>query len=268
MNALKLTSTVCNALDILELLAETHSLGVTDIARRLVLDKGKVFRLLQTLKEKGYVQKNTECKYSLSLRFFEIGNSVVANMGLKQVAYPFMRELASLTGEGINLAIRDGNTMVYIDKIESTATIKVDLRLGLRMPLYCTGLGKALLSGMEDKEIFEMFADEPLTPYTPNTIRSANQLMAAIAEVKKQGYSIDNEEYVDGLLCVAAPVTGYRGKVVAAISVAVPRFLYDEDEGKLEMLIRNVTQVAHNFSRCLSGFQPGAKPSQASGRRS
>jgi len=268
MNVLKLTSTVCNALDILELLAETHSLGVTGIARRLELDKGKVFRLLQTLKEKGYVQKNTERKYSLSLKFFEIGNSVVANMGLKQVAYPFMRELASLTGEGVNLAIRDGNTVVYIDKIESTATIKVDLRLGLRMPLYCTGLGKALLSGMEDKEIFEMFADEPFVSYTPNTIRDANQLMAAIAEVKKQGYSLDNEEYVDGLLCVAAPVTGYNGKVVAALSVAVPRFLYDEDEGKLAMVIRHVTQVAHNFSRCLSGFQPGAKPSQTGGRRS
>ena len=77
------------------------------VADGKLLDPNGVVIMLQTIKEKGYVQKNTERKYSLSLKFFEIGNSVVANMGLKQVAYPFMRELASLTGEGVNLAIRD-----------------------------------------------------------------------------------------------------------------------------------------------------------------
>lgn len=230
-------------------------MGVTEIARALGIDKAKAYRLLLTLKEKGYVQKDEiGRKYSLSLKLFEIGNSIVANMGLKRTAYPFLKELANTTKEAVNLAIRDGNAIIYIDKIDSTSTIRVDLRLGRRMPLYCTALGKSLLSGLTDTEIGELLQNEKFECHTKNTIRNLPLLIEEIKKVRSCGYSIDNEEYVDGLFCVAAPVMGYSGKIVAAISVALPCFTHREDEKikKIKKIIQNVLKVTNLFSRQLS----------------
>ncbi|HCL78906.1 MAG TPA: IclR family transcriptional regulator, partial [Synergistaceae bacterium] len=154
---------------------------------------------------------------ALSFRFFEMGNTVVKRHGLRQQGAPFLRDLSTRTNEAVNLAILDGDGVIYIDKIESRSTIKVDLSVGKRLPAYCTGLGKVLLAWMPGEKVHELLAPFPKRRFTQNTIVTCEALEESLRTVRKQGYSVDNEEYIEGLVCIAAPVRGRTGEVVAAM---------------------------------------------------
>jgi len=221
---------------IIETLKERGALGVAELAAQLSLDRSTVHRLLATLRYLGYVNQDPETlKYSNSLKFFDIGNSVQRSFGLAVTARPFMKVLADETGEGVNLAVLQSYCMVYIEKIESSATISVNVPLGAFIPAYCTGLGKMLLSGLPNEEIRAVFSgsDEQavrgrtsdhlkLRRYTPSTIVSVDALCAELDRIRQRGWSIDDEEYVEGLYCMAAPVRNSSGGIAAAMSVAVP----------------------------------------------
>jgi DNA-binding IclR family transcriptional regulator len=244
---------VLKALDILELLDGEPGLGVTEVAARLDMEKSTAFRLLNSLRLRGYVRKDPEShRYFNGFRLFEMGNNVVKNMGLKEQAFPFLQELSKRTNEAVNLAIRDGKDVVYIDKIESQATIKVDLHVGKRMPMYCTGLGKVLLAFMDPDEVKALYPDETFERFTSNTHRNLSSLMKELKRIRKQGFAWDNEEYVRDIVCVAAPVFG-TGGVVAALSVALPKFRYDSDPRKYEEIKDHVVEVAEKLGMALKG---------------
>ena len=235
---LEYVQSVERAFAIVEVLKERGELGIAEISAALGLDRSTVQRLLATLRHLGYVNQNADTlKYSNSLRFFDIGNSAQRSFGLGAVARPFMRTLAQETGEGVNLAVLQSYCMVYLEKIESVATVSVNVPLGAYIPAYCTGLGKMLLSGLPDEEIRAVFSDSDeqavrgrtrdhlkLRRYTARTICSVDALCAELAKIRERGYSVDDEEYVEGLYCTAAPVHNSAGNIVAAMSVAVPHF--------------------------------------------
>lgn len=222
-----LVKSVIKALDIIEILNKENEMGISEISQKLGMDHSTVYRLVSTLKYKGYVKQNTKTKrYSNSFKLFELGNNVVERLGLRREAQPFLEELAENTHETVNLAVMDGKHVLYIDKIESTETIKVDLNIGKRLPSYCTGLGKVMLAYMPESKVKQLLKDEEFIKYTNHTITSIKELIEQLKEIRKQGYGIDNEEYVKGLVCLAAPVRISGGKVVAAISIAVPKYRY------------------------------------------
>ena len=152
------------------------------------------------------------------------------------------------------MAVIDGKSVIYIDKIESPATIKVDLPVGKRMPAYCTGLGKVLLAHLPEMTVRELFEDEPLIRYTKNTITDIDELCQHLAKIREQGYAVDNEEYVEGLLCIAAPIWGHTKNVVAALSVALSKFRYSDDDDKIAHIRDILLDVARRFSISL-GYQ-------------
>jgi DNA-binding IclR family transcriptional regulator len=245
---------VLKALDILELLDGEPGLGVTEVAGRLEMEKSTAFRLLNSLRLRGYVRKDPEnSRYSNGFRLFEMGNNVVQNMGLKEQAFPFLQELSQKTGEAVNLAIRDGKDVVYLDKIESQATIKVDLHIGKRMPMYCTGLGKVLLAFTDPEKVKELLSAETFVPFTPNTHRDLDFLAEELGQIRKQGYAWDKGEYVQDIVCIAAPVFGTGDNVVAALSVALPKFRYDSDPQKYEKTKDHVVEVAEKLGMALKG---------------
>lgn len=224
-----LVKSIIKAVDILELLGREHELGITQIANNLGLDKSTVFRIVSTLKEKNMVAQNTiNQKYHNSLKLFELGNKVVENLGLRRIAQPIIKELAEKTGETVNLAILDETSIVYIDKIESSATIKVDLPIGKRLPSYCTGLGKAILAHLPTDKVEEIIKDTKPERYTLNTHLKKEEFFDELKKIRKKGYSFDDEEYVEGLKCIAAPILDFKGEALAAISVAVPSYRYDK----------------------------------------
>ncbi len=244
-----LIQSLIKALDIIELLDSKGEMGISDIGQELGLQKSTVYRLISTLKHKGYVVQNAaNSKYSNSFKLFEMGNNVVEGLGLRRQAQPFMEKLAERSHEAVNLAIMDGKHMLYIDKIESSETIKVDLRVGKRLPAYCTGLGKAMLAYMPPEKTIEFFAHENLVKYTKNTIIELPKLLEELEKVREKGYCIDNEEYVQGLVCVAAPVMSFKGEVVAALSIAVPKYRLDGGDKDLNEMIKLVKEAADGLS--------------------
>jgi len=247
-------NSVLKALDILEVLDDQSNLGVSEIARRLDMEKSTVYRLINSLKLRGYVQQDPDThRYMNGFRLFEMGNNVVKNMGLRKQAFPFLQELSQRTKEAVNLAVRDGKNVVYIDKMESSATIKVDLVVGKRMPMYCTGLGKVLLAYLPPELVEELLQNEVFEQFTPNTHTSLVSLMSELEVIREQGFGWDNEEYVLDLVCIAAPVFGVGDEIVAALSVALPKFRYASDTAKYEEAKDHVVEVAEKLTIALKG---------------
>lgn len=250
-----LVQSVIRAFDILELLDNENELGISEISERLGLEKSTVHRLISTLKHKGYVeQNNSNHKYLNSFKLFEMGNNVVERLGLRRQAQPFMEALSVDSRETVNLAIMDGKHIIYIDKIESSETIKVDLRIGKKLPSYCTGLGKAMLAFMSEERVKELLEGETFFRYTHNTVRDFSHLLEQLKKIRGQGYCIDDEEYVGGLVCIASPVRNFSGEVVAAMSIAVPKYRLNEGEKDLNYIIGLVKVAADRFSGQL-GFR-------------
>ena len=236
------------ALDILELLDVEEELGITEISEMLNLDKSTVHRIISTLRAKGYVQQNaSNLKYLNSFKLFEMGNNVVEKLGLRRQAQPYLEGLARITNETVNLAIMYDSSIIYIDKIESSATIKVNLSIGKKLPAYCTGLGKAMMAFMSESKVESIMHGVQFVKYTDKTVGNYEDLVEQLLEIKKLGYSFDDEEYVKGLKCVSAPVFNYKGNVVGAISVAIPKYRYDDGEKSI-----GYTQVVKNTAMSLS----------------
>ena len=243
------------ALAIIEILDIHGELGIGEMSALLALEPSTVHRLVSTLRTRNYVLQNPENKkYRNGFKIFEIGSNVVRRLGLRRQAYPFMTELADRTGEAVNLAVRDGACVVYIDKIESQATIRVDLAVGKAMPLYCTGLGKVLLASLSDDDVSRLLGDGPFERYTEKTVTDPLRLRSQLKEIRERGFCIDDEEYVSGLVCVAAPVRGRNGSVLAALSIAVPKYRYLEDPGRKDIIRDLVVSAARNLSESL-GFE-------------
>jgi len=195
--------------------------GVTELSCKLNLPKSTIYRILHSLEEEGFlIQDLKNNKYSLWLKFFELGSIVMGSMELHEKARPVLRELVKATDETVHLTVLNGTEVIYIDKIESTRPFQMYSKLGRRAPAYCTGVGKALLAYLPDKDIDELFKDKKLIAYTKNTITDLDKLKEELKTIRNRGYAIDNEEINYGLKCVAAPIKNYTGRTIASISIS------------------------------------------------
>lgn len=217
-------NSVLKTLNLVELLDACGEMGVTEIARKMGFEKSMVSRMLNTLKAKKYVRQNPDTlKYSNSYKFYELGQNVIRNPGLPKMALRFMNELAALVPEGsVNLAVREGYEAVYIEKIESAATISVSMKIGQTLPLHCSAAGKALLMFQAEDKLRHISGLLQFDKFTPNTIGGFIELRKELEESKKRGYALDDEEHLAGIRCAAAPVFDSRGQTIAAISVSCP----------------------------------------------
>ncbi len=222
---------IVKAFDILELLDKRRELGITEISEELKMDKSTVHRLISTLKDKDYVVQNpSNNKYANSFKLFEMGNNAIERLGLRRLAQPYLEQIARITNETVNIAVMYDTNIIYIDKIESPATIKVDLSIGKKLPVYCTGLGKVMLAYMPEDKVLKILENMDFIKYTDKTVANIQGLFKQFIEIKEKGYCIDDEEYVEGLKCVAAPIFNYYGEVIAAISIAIPKYRYNAGE--------------------------------------
>jgi IclR family KDG regulon transcriptional repressor len=214
--------TIDRTLDLIELLATAKDgMGVTEIGQRIGLHKSTVFRLLNALAQRGYIEKDPKTStYKLGLKFVEIGGLFLNKLELKTEALPFMRRLAEIVGQPVHLAIRDGVEIIYIEKVESVNSIRMYSQIGRRAPVYCSAIGKILLSGLSPERLRELFAEIRFERFTPNTILSPVELEKEILRAETAGWAVDNEEHEPNIRCIAAPVYDYTGKIIAAVSVS------------------------------------------------
>jgi len=232
---------------LLEALAEEEpELGIAELSRKTGLSQSTVHRLLRTLYNLNFIDQNSNNhKYRLGLKLFELGSSIVNKIDIVQLAIPYMEELSKKYNEAINLAKLDKNEIVYIHKIESSTTLKLDLKLGSRHPAYCTGLGKVLLAYLREDELNSYLERVELKKFTSNTITHQGKLKQELILIKQQGYAFDNEEYVQGVCCIAAPVRDYTNKVCAALSIAIPSVRLKNN--KTSFVIRDVINTANGI---------------------
>lgn len=238
--------TVGKALRILELLEE-GDLRLIDLAARLDEHKSNVQRLLATLQAHGFVRQDEQTRrYSLGLRMLQLASATLARMDLRDAAREMMQYLGDLTNETVHLGVYDEPHIVYIDKMESTYPIRMYSRVGARAECYCTGLGKAILAALDGHALGKYLEAVSFTKFTPRTVTSAEELHEELAKIRFQGYAVDEQEHEEGVRCVAAPIFGFDGLVVGAISVTVPAFRKSEKD--LLELAPNMLEAARRIS--------------------
>lgn len=239
----RVDSTLSKGLTILEKLTTLkHGMGVSELSRELGLTKSNTFRLLQTLSVLGYVRRGPDKTYVATLKTWQVGRSVVENLNLRSAAAQMMRYLSDETNETIYLAVRDGLTLIYIDKVESPKPIRSWNPIGGTAPLHCVGTGKALLAA--EYPLLRAQFDGPLEGYTDRTITDLTALDGEMAETLRRGYAIDTGEFRPNILSFGAAITLPNGAPVGALGVSVPDIhLRDGDAGRIGALLQHAAQA-------------------------
>ena len=228
--AVPLVSAAVRVLAVLDQLTRQRAVGLEELSRQLKLAKPTVYRFLLTLQELGYARRIDGERWAMSMKMFNMGSRALDHLDLHAAARPIAEQLAEELGETVHMGVLDGDSAVYVLKIESKYTIRMYSRVGRRMPLYCTAIGKVLLAWMTPAERDEALEGVRLVAFNPRTITTRAALDAAVAQVRQQGYAVDDEEREDGVHCIGAPVFDYTGAVVAAISVSWPTFRFTPGE--------------------------------------
>lgn len=220
----KIIGSVQRAMDILDLFnLRTQELGITDIARALDLPKSTIAGLIATLEHNNYLDQNTLTrKYRLGFKLAERAGVFLSQYDLRQAAIPILEELRDSTNESVNLAIRDGQSVIYIERMLGNNMLGMRSEIGKRELVHSTALGKAMLAQLPLAEIKQFIASYEFIPVTPQTITDSAVFLKELGEVLVRGFSVDNQENELGGRCVAAPIFDYLGQPVAAISVSVP----------------------------------------------
>ncbi len=228
-NSAKTISAVSRVLLILEKLAGVSSANLEELSSVVCLAKPTVYRFLGTLRELGYIRKDEHDRYFLTMKLFAIGSKALDHIELPTVARPVAEQLSADLGETVHMGVLDDGEALYVLKIESKYTIRMHSRVGKKIPLYCTAIGKVLLAGLGKEEKENVLRDTPFIPYTPNTVKTRAALEKILEKARVEGLAVDAEEHEEGVTCLAAPIRDYSGAVIAALSVSWPRFRFDEE---------------------------------------
>lgn len=247
--------TVINALRLLEEFDGEDELGVTELSRYLHLHKNNVFRLLATLEERGYIEQSSDNdRYRLGYRCLELGESFCRSHALIDRARPVVRDLATESAETAHLAVLSAYEVVHIDAEVFPQPVLTGSRVGQRLPVHATALGKVLLGCATDefREVYDrtIVAGRPLSQRTELTIVDPLKFFEHIRTAAGQGFALDVEECERGLNCAAAPIFDRSGAVVAAISVSGPSFRSGIDRLMRE-IVPLVTASAERISQSL-----------------
>ncbi|MEN3366443.1 MAG: hypothetical protein V7606_3717 [Burkholderiales bacterium] len=223
---------LARGLAILGLFAEeSGELGVRDIARRLDISSSITHRLVRTLSEMGFLQQNPETqRYRIGSKAFEIGNTYLRFNNLETIAARELSVLADVHQLNTFLGIIEGKTVVYLLTMQSSGPITVRSVPGTRAPLHSTAIAKAILADLSDDEILKVLGPGSLEAVTPHTKTDPLAILKDIHEVRRKGYAISDEEYVDGVLTIGASVRDRTGLAIAGISGSVPRQLHKNSD--------------------------------------
>ena len=248
------------ALKTLDILSDSKApCSVSEIARTIRADKSSVYRILQTLKHRGFVEQIENSKeYVLGVKILTLGSKLLKKMRLVPILRPFLQSLVDKTGETGHLAVLRNSSVVYIDRIECGEVLTVGSAVGNTEPIYCSATGKAILSFLEPEtveNIIEKIDSEGFIKFTGHTIGSASALREELETVRKNGFAIDNEERYPGVVCIAAPIKDYGDKVVTSIGISGP--VSRMNRKKVELLSEIVLGIANGATEHLRNVHLG-----------
>lgn len=208
----------------MELLAENGSAAVSEVSEALGLNKTTAHRVLTSLVYMGYARQNEGTgRYEPSLKIVGLSNKIMNHLDIVQTVRPYLRKLMEMTDETVHFVERDGTDAVYIDKVESNRNgIQMVSRIGSRIPLYCSGVGKAMAAGLGMQELREIWDRSDIRPLTPYTITDFEAFQKELDQIRERGYALDNEENEDGVRCIAVSLRSCADPVKYAFSISAP----------------------------------------------
>ncbi len=236
-----MVNSVLNAVRILELLSQGRSLGITELSKELEIPKSSTHNILQTLESKGFVEKNSETlKYNLGTALVELGYRAQNELAICRIAKPYLNGINQETDETVHLTLLDNNEVLYVDCVESKRRLRTYSVIGIRAPLYCTAVGKAIMAELTEDQIKDIIRLKGLQRLTALTITNEKDLFLDLEETRTRGFSIDNMEHEDHLVCVGAPIKNAAGEIFASLSVSGPSNRMSEARiNEIGNLVRN-----------------------------
>jgi len=251
--SVKNNQSVEKVLQIIEAMAQSkESLRLQDIAQRVDMPASTALRFLNTLMQCGYARQDAvNLRYSLTLKFMHIGSLVSSQISIRDVARPYLANLAQKCNESVCLAIEQDMEIVYIDVIDGPdGMLKITQRIGKLAPIHSTGIGKLMLLNYDLKQLDHIIEKKGLKALTPNTITSKDELLQELDKIKQRGYALDDEECELGARCLSAGIKDYTGKYVAGISVSGPttRMTMEYIEQIKDIVIETADKVSRELS--------------------
>ena len=242
-NSIQVIERLARLLDTIAAHDEPVSLKI--LSAETGLHPSTAFRILASLSEQGYVERTARGNYQLGARLMQLGSRVRAAVDIRKVALPLMEKLRDRLGETVNLTVREGDEVVYIERALAKRMMRVEQVIGSRAPLHVTAVGKLMLGELGETECRDYAKRSKLPGYTPNTHRKVTALLHDCADSAQRGYALDNEEAELGVGCIGALVRDATGHVIAGLSVSAPI------ERRHKEWIREVMETSRQISLLL-----------------
>lgn len=245
---------VAKVLDILEYLAGAgRPVGASEVARAVGFNISTTHRLLRTLAARGYVDQHVALRsFVLGPRLLELGSAYAVGAGLVQIARPEIEALRDALGETIHLGIYRDGEVIEVAAASGPQLVSVSLGAGRRDPAHCTALGKVLLASLDPEALAAFFARGPLERRTPRSLTRKTEVLKAIEAARGQAYGTDEEELAPDLCCIGVPVRDQARRVVAAISIAMPKSRFRN--GRVAVWVKALAEAA---ARIGARLRPG-----------
>lgn len=220
-------------------------LTAKEIGDKLGYAPSSTFQLIKNLAERDYLLINEKKIYSLGPKLIHLGACTSEYLNINQIAKPILKKIVEKVNETIFLAIMSDKEVVYIDRVDSFRSMWTNVRIGSRKPLHCTALGKAFLTFSNYEKSKEIINQINLVPHTKNTITDKDMLIEELNKFRSLGYTVDDEELVEGMLCISVPIYDYKKDVVAALSVSGPKERILQNE---EIIINSLLSASNEIS--------------------
>ncbi len=239
-------------LALLHQLSLRGSMTLSVLAREAEIPASTAHRLLTTLYQHGFVRFDADTQeWAIGIGAYRVGATYLARSNLVDAARPILRRLMEQTGETANLAVLEGHEIVFVSQVETQHPVRAFFLPGTRSLLHASGIGKAMLACLGNEEIIAAIRKMGLPRYTPNTITSPETLLAELARIRKQGYSLDDEEQFSGMRCLGAAIFNSFGEAVAGISISGPAGRFDD--GMIAQNRQHVMQAAEEITSATGG---------------
>ncbi|MBL8489093.1 MAG: IclR family transcriptional regulator [Rhodocyclaceae bacterium] len=233
--------------------------SLKQLALETRLHPSTAHRILAAMAVSGIVERSDTGAYRLGIRLLELGNLVKSRINIRDSALPLMQRLHQRVGESVNLGVRQGDEIVYVERTSSgRSSVRVVHLVGARAPLHVTAVGKLYLSEDGAEQVREYARRTGLPGFTPTSITTLPALEKELERVRRHGVAFDNEEIEQGLRCIAAPVRDESGDLVAGLSMSAPAERYDADWAPLVRETAEAISAAMGHVKRAAGTSPRA----------
>jgi len=239
------------ASEILRHVAYDGPLGITEIAHRTGLHKSTAFGLVSTLVACGFLQQSPDSgRYSVGIGLFRLGQRY--HMDISEIVRPYLTDLLNEFQETVNFVVPDGDSILYLEKMESPFSLRISTYRGGKRPMYCTGAGKAILAYMPVRERERIIRETNYIRFTDNTIVDQEALRQELVRVRQLGYGVDNEEGEPDLFCMGVPILNRYGDAIAALSLSQPKSrVTAERQEKIRVRLKELgQQISRELASC------------------